>query len=77
MQLVHLLGSIFRQNNIESSSCGMLLKIGFDEKNKICNFDLNASILDFTLPFSENGRSFSILHALMTGAASKIILCLS
>ncbi len=72
MQLVHLLGSIFRQNNIESSSCGMLLKIGFDEKNKICNFDLNASILDFTLPFSENGRSFSILHALMTGAASKI-----
>lgn len=72
MQLIHLLGSIFRENNIESSSCGMLLKIGFDEKNKICAFDMQASILDFTLPFSENGRSFSSLHALMTGAAPEI-----
>jgi len=72
MQLIHLIGSIFRDNNIESSSCGMLLKIGFDEKNKICAFDLNANILDFTLPFSENGRSFSILHSLMTGAAPEI-----
>jgi len=72
MQMVHLLASIFRQNNIESSSCGMLLKIGFDEKNKIFSFDLEANILDLTLPFSENGRSFSILHSLMTGASIEI-----
>lgn len=72
MQLVHILGSFFRQNNMESSSNGMLLKLTFDDNNKICSFDLDSKILDFTLPFSENGRSFSILHALMTGANSEI-----
>ena len=71
-QLLHILGSIFRQNNMESSSCGMLLKVGFDETNKICSFDLDAKILDLTLPFSENGRSFSILHSLITGASPEI-----
>lgn len=72
IQLIHILGSILRENNMESTSCGMLLKLAFSEDNKICGFDLEAKILDFTLPFSENGRSFSILHALMTGASSEI-----
>ena len=40
--------------------------------DKICNFDFESKILDFTLPFSENGRTFSILHALMTGANNDI-----
>ena len=68
IQLVHMMGSIYRENNIESTSCGMLLKLGFDDNNLISSFDLEAKILDYTLPFSENGRSFSILHAFMTGA---------
>jgi len=72
MQLLHIMGSIFRENNIESSSCGILMKMGFDENFKICNFDIDAKIVDFTLPFSENGRSFSILHALVTGASPEI-----
>jgi hypothetical protein len=72
MQLMHIMGSIFRENNIESSSCGILMKMGFDENFKICNFDIDAKIVDFTLPFSENGRSFSILHALVTGASPEI-----
>jgi len=66
------MGSIFRENNIESSSCGILMKMGFDENYKICNFDIDAKIIDLTLPFSENGRSFSILHALVTGASPEI-----
>lgn len=72
LQLMHIMGSIFRENNIESSSCGILMKMGFDENFKICNFDIDAKIVDFTLPFSENGRSFSILHALVTGASPEI-----
>ena len=38
IQLIHIMGSIFRENNIESSSCGILMKLGFDENFKICNF---------------------------------------
>ena len=72
IQLVHMMGSIYRENNIESTSCGMLMKLGFDERNLICGFDLDAKILDYTLPFSENGRSFSILHAFMTGAKTDL-----
>lgn len=72
IQLVHILSSILRQNNLESTSCGILLKLGFNEDNKICDFEIESKILDFTLPFSQNGRSFSILHALMTGANSDI-----
>ena len=72
IQLVHMMGSIYRENNIESTSCGMLLKLGFDERNAIADFDLDAKILDYTLPFSENGRSFSILHAFMTGAKTEL-----
>lgn len=72
IQMVHMLGSIFRQNNMESTSCGMLLKLSFNEQHQICGFDLDAKILDVTLPFSENGRSFSILHSLMTGASKEI-----
>ena len=72
IQLTHIMGSIFRENNLESSSCGILLRLGFNNFNKICNFDLEAQILDCTLPFSENGRSFSILHSLVGAANSDI-----
>ena len=72
IQLTHIMGSIFRENNLESSSCGILLRLGFNNDNKICNFDFEAQILDCTLPFSENGRSFSILHSLVGAANSDI-----
>lgn len=65
IQLIHIMGSIYRQNNVESTCCSLLLKLGFDEKNKINAFDIESKIVDFTLPFSENGRSYTILHAIM------------
>ena len=68
IQFIHILSSTFREYNLESSSCGLLLSLGFNEKNLICNFDIDAQILDFTLPFNENGRTFSILYALIRGA---------
>ena len=52
IQLVHIMGSIFRQNNLESTSCGI--------------------ILDCTLPFSENGRSYSILHSFLCAATTEL-----
>ena len=70
VQLIHIFSSVYRENNIESSSSGFLLKLGFNSKNYnvISFFDIDAAILDFSLPFSENGRTFSILHALAEGA---------
>ncbi len=72
IQLVHIMGSIFRENNLESTSCGLLLRLGFGNDNKICFFDLESKILDFTLPFSENGRSFSVLHSFVVAASSDL-----
>ena len=72
IQLVHIMGSIFRQNNLESTSCGILLRLGFGNDNKIANFDIDAKILDCTLPFSENGRSYSILHSFLCSATSEL-----
>jgi len=68
IQLIHIFGSIYRENNIESTSCGMLMRLGFNNNDEISLFDLEAKILDVTLPFSENGRSFSILHSFIKGA---------
>ena len=68
IQFIHILSSTFREYNLESSSCGLLLSLGFNEKNMICSFDIDAQILDFTLPYNENGRTFSILYALIRGA---------
>ena len=72
IQLVHIMGSIFRQNNLESTSCGILLRLGFGSNNKIANFDIDAKILDCTLPFSENGRSYSILHSFLCAATTEL-----
>ena len=72
IQLVHIMGSIFRQNNLESTSCGILLRLGFGDDNKIADFDIDAKILDCTLPFSENGRSYSILHSFLCAATVEL-----
>ena len=72
VQFIHILGSIFRENNLESSSCGILLSLGFDSNHLINSFDIQAQILDFTLPLNEKGRTFSIFHALLEGANDEL-----
>ena len=72
IQFIHILGSIFREKNLESSSCGLLLNLGFNQNNLICSFDIEAQILDYTLPFNEKGRTFSIFHALIAGANEEL-----
>ena len=72
IQLTQIMGSIFRQNNMESTCCSLVMKIGYGEDSLINNFAIDSYILDFTLPFSENGRSFSILHCLVSCANNDI-----
>ena len=72
IQLIHIFGSIYRENNIESTSCGIVLKLGFNQNNIISNFDIEAQILDLSLPFTESGRTFSIFHAFIKGANDEL-----
>ena len=72
VQLIHIFGSIYRENNIESTSCGIVIKLGFNQNNIISNFDIEAQILDLSLPFTETGRTFSIFHAFIKGANEEL-----
>lgn len=62
IKMMTLLGSVYRDDNMESTSSGFVYHFGFNENNEICSFDLDSEILDCTMPFSENGRSFTLLH---------------
>lgn len=62
IKMMSILGSVFRDGNVDSSVCGFVYHLGFNEKNEISSFDIDSEILDCTMPFSENGRSFTLLH---------------
>lgn len=61
IKLMQFVGSIFKKENIDSSSCGYVYHLCFN--NELCFFDIDSEILDCTLPFSESGRSYSLLHS--------------
>ena len=72
-QLLHIVSSIFRNENMESTCSGMTLKVGFNSlTGKLTSFDIEGQILDSTLPFSQNGRTLSILHSIITGANESV-----
>ena len=72
IQLLHIMGSIFRNNNLESTSFGLKCALSFDNENYINGFKLEADMLDVTLPFSDTGRSFTVLHSIVTGASTEV-----
>lgn len=72
IQLIHIMGSIFRNDNIESTTISMLVKCGFNSEGNFSNFEIESDIFDLTLPFSISGRSFSIIHAIISGASKEL-----
>ena len=38
----------------------------------LSNFDIESQILDLSLPFSDNGRTFNIFHAFIKGANGEL-----
>ena len=64
IKLMQLIGNIYQTENVENNSSGFVFHIGF-QNNDICIFDIDSEILDITLPFSENGRSFTLLHGFL------------
>ena len=64
IKLMQIIGNVYKKENVENNSCGFVYHIGFKD-NDICIFDLDSEILDMTLPFSETGRSFTLLHGFL------------
>ena len=64
IKLMQIIGNIYTKENVENNSCGFVYHIGFKD-NDICMFDIDSEILDMTLPFSETGRSFTLLHGFL------------
>ena len=64
IKLMQIIGNIYQSENVENNACGFIFHVGF-QKNDICIFDIDSEILDLTLPFSENGRSFTLLHGFL------------
>ena len=64
IKLMQIIGNVYQSENVENNSCGLVFHIGF-YNNDICIFDLDSEILDTTLPFSESGRSFTLLHGFL------------
>ena len=64
IKLMQIIGNVYNEENVENNSCGFIFHIGF-LNNDICIFDIDSEILDTTLPFSENGRSFTLLHGFL------------
>ena len=72
-QIIHILSSVFRNENMEATCGGILIKMGFDNiTGKQLSIDIESDLLDISLPYSENGRSYSILHALVTSASDSL-----
>lgn len=65
IQALHIMGSVMTEENKESTCCGMVSVLHFDSENRVAGANIRAKLLDTTLP-STNGRSFDILHALLT-----------
>ena len=64
IKLMQIIGNVYNEENVENNSCGFIFHIGFLNSD-ICIFDIDSEILDITLPFSENGRSFTLLHGFL------------
>ena len=64
IKLIQIIGNVYQIENVENNSCGFVYHIGF-QNNDISIFDVDSEILDMTLPFSENGRSFTLLHGFL------------
>jgi len=64
IKLMQIIGNVYQKENVENNACGFVFHVGF-KNNDICIFDLDSEILDITLPFSENGRTFTLLHGFL------------
>ena len=73
IKIMELIGRIFKDDNIKCNVSGFTYHIGF-KSNEIVKFDIDSEILDLTLPFSEDGRTFMLLHGFILTHQEKLDL---
>lgn len=72
IQLLHIMGSVFSPENGESSTCGIITSLLFDQNFNLVKGNFKAKLLDYTLPYSPLGKTYHILHALVTTSKTQL-----
>lgn len=65
IQLLHIMGSVCKKRNLESSSCVLDISIQFDKNFRCTGGKVQASLIDVSLPTPKKGRTYQILHSIM------------
>lgn len=65
IQLLHIMGSVKKKQNLESTVCALDISVNFDSKFRCSGATINSELLDLTLPYNKKGRTFQILHSIM------------
>ena len=65
IQLLHIMASVCKKRNLESTTCALDVKVTFDSSFRCTGGSVTASLIDFSLPCPKKGRTFHMLHALM------------
>lgn len=72
MQIIHVMGSISNSDNSESTVCGMIVNLSLDSRFKIAGASIKAKLLDYSLPFTQTGKSYHVLHSLTSASKTQL-----
>ena len=65
VQILHIMGSVMKKHNSESTSCAFDISVNFDREFRSVSGKIHASLLDVTLPTNKKGRTYQLLHSIM------------
>lgn len=65
MQLLHIMGSVIKKHNSESTSCAFDLSIHFDKEFRSVSGKIQSTLLDISLPSNKKGRTYQLLHSII------------
>ena len=65
LQLLHIMASVMKKHNLESTTCAIDVKVSFDSAFRCTGAKINAGLLDVSLPNPKKGRTYQMLHSLM------------
>lgn len=65
IQILHIMGSVCKKRNLESSTCVLDISIQFDKNFRCTGGKVQGSLIDISLPTPKKGRTYQILHSIM------------
>ena len=72
IQLIHVMGSVITNENMESTVCGLVVNLAYDENFTLSSAFIKAKLLDFTLPYSSSGKTYHVLHSLVNASKTQL-----